>query len=135
MYSNQKVFCSPHQCRTRLNCHYNLLHERIRNIPPLFIFPRQRMLAQLQKDGLPSAIYNNSKNGWGNENLFLIWLKHLAANTNPTVDAPVLLILDNHGSHISLGCNPQTQHFINPSKMECVSFMKTNAYQKITHYD
>lgn len=41
-------------------------------IPSMFIYPRQRMSAQLSKDGPDEAIYHCSKNGWTNENLFVV---------------------------------------------------------------
>ncbi|KAI4819416.1 hypothetical protein KUCAC02_004663, partial [Chaenocephalus aceratus] len=40
--------------------------------------------------------------GWMNEDAFLIFLKHFIRHTNCSTDHPVLLILDNHESHISL---------------------------------
>lgn len=36
-------------------------------IPPMFIYPRQRMSPQLCKDGPAEAIYHCSTNGWTNE--------------------------------------------------------------------
>ncbi|CAG4918332.1 unnamed protein product [Colias eurytheme] len=71
-------------------------------IPPMFIFARQRMTPLLEKDGPSGALHTNSKNGWINEDLFVTWLKHFAAFAKPTQESPVLLIMDNHSSHISL---------------------------------
>lgn len=71
-------------------------------VPPMFIYARQRMVPTLQVNGPPGAIYNCSVNGWTNENLFTIWLKHFNNYATPTKDEPALLILDNHGSHITL---------------------------------
>ncbi|KAL0852338.1 hypothetical protein ABMA28_000541 [Loxostege sticticalis] len=118
-------------------------------IPPMFIFARQRMTPLLEKDGPAGALYTNSKNGWINEELF------------PTQESPVLLILDNHSSHISLqGYNfckenhitmlsipPHSSHrtqpldvsFYRPLKAayrhECNMHMKTHLMSKITPYD
>lgn len=71
-------------------------------IPPMFIYARQRMAPTLEVNGPPGALYNCSKNGWSNEELFIEWLKHFQKHANPSENEPVLLILDNHGSHITL---------------------------------
>jgi hypothetical protein len=70
-------------------------------ISPMFIFPRARMNSQLMRDGPVGAIYRCSKNGWINEVLFFEWLKHFQKHVKSSEEDPVLLILDNQGSHIS----------------------------------
>lgn len=130
-------------------------------IPPMFIFPRQRMTQLLEKDGPSGAMYTNSKNGWINEDIFVEWLKHFAAYAKPTQESPVLLILDNHSSHISLpafnfckknhivmiSIPPHSSHrtqpldvsFYGPLKAtyrhECNMHMKTHLMARITPYD
>ncbi|XP_050309282.1 uncharacterized protein LOC126745467 [Anthonomus grandis grandis] len=130
-------------------------------VPPMFIFLRQRMTPLLEKDGPPGAFYTHSKNGWINEELFVEWLKHFAAYVKPTEDSPVLVILDNHSSHISLpafnyckknhiamlSIPPHSSHrtqpldvsFYGPLKAayrhECNMHMKTHLMAKITPYD
>lgn len=71
-------------------------------IPPMIIYPRKRMASVLQVNGPIGAIYHCSDNGWINEDLFVVWLKHFHKAVKPTVDDPVLLVCDNHGSHSSL---------------------------------
>lgn len=68
----------------------------------MLIYPRVRMTSQLQKNGPIGAIYACSKNGWTNKKLYLDWLHHFKRQIKPTQEDPVLLILDNHVSHISL---------------------------------
>lgn len=130
-------------------------------IPPVFIFPRKRMDSKLTRNGPPGALYECSKNGWTNDEIFLVWLKHFSDNCNSTAEKPVLLILDNHGSHITLAafqyCRdnhivmlslpPHSSHrmqpldvtFFGPLKAayrrECDFFMKSKAMVKITPYD
>lgn len=130
-------------------------------IPPMFIFARQRMTPLLEKDGPPGALYTNSKNGWINEEIFVTWLKHFAGYAKPTQESPVLLILDNHSSHISiqafnfckenhiamLSIPPHSSHRIQPLdvsfygplkvayRQECNRHMKTHLMSKITPYD
>lgn len=57
---------------------------------------------KLTKHGPPGAVYECTKNGWTTEDIFMKWLKYFIHHSNPTKENPVLLILDNHGSHISL---------------------------------
>lgn len=71
-------------------------------IPPLFIFPRQRHSSQLEKDGPLGAVYTCSHNGWTNEKIFILWLRHFIKHTKPTAETPILLVLDNHNSHTTL---------------------------------
>lgn len=44
-----------------------------------------------------------SDSGWINESIFIDYLRHFISFVKPTKENPVLLILDNHESHISLG--------------------------------
>lgn len=130
-------------------------------IPPMFIYPRKRMSPQLEKGGPAGAIYKCSHNGWSNEELFLDWLKHFKDNAKPTEEDPVLLIMDNHGSHISLDsyevCRanhihvvsipPHTSHRLQPLDLsfygplkkafniQCDRFLRANRFQKISVYD
>lgn len=130
-------------------------------IPPMFIFPRKRHSPLLEKDGPAGAIYRCSDNGWINERLFFEWLQHFTESAKPSVEEPVLLILDNHASHISydiykhckanhihmLSLPPHTSHRMQPLdvmfygplkaayKKECDSFMKSHLAEKITPYD
>ena len=71
-------------------------------VPPMFIFPRKRMTNMLCKNGPVGAIYRCSHHGWSNEDLFFDWIKHFKDFVKPTKEDPVLIILDNHSSHISL---------------------------------
>ena len=115
------------------------------------------MSPTLEKDGPPGALYNCSKNGCTTEELFVLWLKHFKKNVQPTPERPVLLILDNHYSHITIesyelcrksgitmvSIPPHTSHrlqpldvaFFGPLKsaynIECDRFMKTNQYKFI----
>lgn len=130
-------------------------------VPPMFIFPRKRMTPTLEKGGLAGAIYRCSDSGWINEDLFLGWLEHFNNHAKPSENEPVLLILDNHASHISLAIHeycktnhihmlslpPHTSHRMQPLdvsffgpfkaayKRECDFFMKSHLAERITPYD
>lgn len=71
-------------------------------IAPMFIFSRIRMSSTLTKNGPANAIYSCSKSGWSNDVLFYQWLQHFKSIVKPSIQDPVLLIMDNHSSHISL---------------------------------
>ena len=68
-------------------------------IPPLIIFPRQRMKRELMNGAPPGAIGDCQKNGWIDERLFMVWLKHFASIVRPSPDRKVLLLLDGHVTH------------------------------------
>lgn len=130
-------------------------------IPPLIIFPRKRMSPALTKNGPAEGIYAITDNGWSDETCFLKWLKHFQTHTSVSQANPVLLILDNHYSHISLSiynyCRengivmlslaPHTSNrlqpldvsFFGPLKCafnkECDSFLRSGKQEKITFFD
>ncbi|KAJ4437617.1 hypothetical protein ANN_17762 [Periplaneta americana] len=128
-------------------------------IPPMFIFPRQRMSPQLQCDGPTGALYKCSKNGWMTSELFTVWLEHFAKETSASIDNHFLLIMDIHSNqshiivfifllererhphhfNISYRLQPLDLTFCGPLKStfnkECETFLKTHAAEKITPYD
>ncbi|KAJ4435553.1 hypothetical protein ANN_18169 [Periplaneta americana] len=119
------------------------------------------MSPQLERGGPPGAVYRCSSNGWMTTELFTEWMQHFAEQSNASVNNPVLLIMDNHSSHISLqtyllckqsgihivSIPPHTSHRLQPLDLtffgplkcalnkECDLFMKCHAAEKITPYD
>lgn len=71
-------------------------------VPPGFIFPRKRSRPELLDGGPLQSILMVSDSGFINTDLFVKWLQHFKHFTHPTREEPVLLVLDNHSSHISL---------------------------------
>jgi hypothetical protein len=71
-------------------------------ISPMFIFPRLKFQDHFVRDGPVGCIGSGNKSGWMQEAEFLVFVKHFAKHTNPSETNKVLLILDNHGSHISI---------------------------------
>ena len=73
-------------------------------IPPMFIFPRQkyRTIEHCIRDGPEDCIGACHQSGWMTENNFLVFMKHFVKHTRCSQDHPVLLILDNHVSHLSI---------------------------------
>jgi len=71
-------------------------------VPPAFIFPRKRMRDTLMNGAPPDAFGIAQKTGWMTTETFVIYLKHLVAHVRPSELNPILLIVDNHSSHVSL---------------------------------
>jgi len=70
-------------------------------IPPFFIFKRKRPSPLLLKNGPTGSKMAVSDKGYMNSLTFLKWLDHFVEFSKPTPEKPVLLILDNHSSHVS----------------------------------
>lgn len=71
-------------------------------IPPSLIFKRKRGKPELMNGAPPSSVMFTSDSGYVNSELFVEWIKHFQTHAKATKDSPVLLILDNHSSHLSL---------------------------------
>lgn len=130
-------------------------------IPPMLVYPRKRMPLTLQKNGPIGASYKCSKNGWVNAEIFVQWLNHFQKYAKATVNDPVLMILDNHSSHISIeayefckrncihmvSLPPHTSDHLQPLDLTFFSplksalyreydlYLSTTGHQKITEYD
>ncbi|XP_047125213.1 uncharacterized protein LOC124807393 [Hydra vulgaris] len=130
-------------------------------ISPYFVFERKRINNQLLRGGNADMLAKVSDSGWINEHLFVDWLNHFISFAKPTKDEPVLLVLDNHESHISLDCYllcggngivllflpPHTSHRMQPLDLtyfgplksaynrECDIFIAANIGRRITQYE
>ena len=71
-------------------------------LPPMFIFPRKRMLDQLMRGAPDRSVGYCSKSGWTDCDLFVKWLQHFVVVTNASKATPQVTILDGHHSHKSL---------------------------------
>ena len=72
------------------------------SVPPIFIFPRKKFQAHFIRYGPPGSIGTANGSGWMQEDDFVVFLKHFVNHAKPDKDDPVLLILDNHDSHLSI---------------------------------
>lgn len=72
-------------------------------IPPMFIFPRLKYKELFLRDGPPESIGAGNSSGWMTATEFLLYMDHFIKYTKPTPEEPVLLLLDNHQSHIDIG--------------------------------
>ncbi|KAK6178837.1 hypothetical protein SNE40_011332 [Patella caerulea] len=71
-------------------------------LPPMFIFPRKRMVDSLMMGAPPQSIGRASPSGWTDSDLFIEWLKHFQEFTNTSKENQSLIILDGHHRHKTL---------------------------------
>lgn len=73
-------------------------------LPPVWVFPRKRydenrMMKGLTQTGAQGLVH---KSGWMTCENFILVLEHLVKHSHCSVQHKILLILDNHSSHISI---------------------------------
>ena len=103
-------------------------------IPPYFIFPGKRMQQQLLKGASPGADGTVSESGWSNSIIFRQYIEnHFLKFVSCQADQKILLILDGHKSHISVGLSDwakgnnfvifvllaHTSHILQPLDVSC----------------
>lgn len=71
-------------------------------VPPTLIFPRKREKPELLDGAPPGSKMYISDSGYSNGEIFIKWLEHFKDSVHPSETNPILLILDNHLSHVSL---------------------------------
>ncbi|XP_053373461.1 uncharacterized protein LOC123566172 isoform X1 [Mercenaria mercenaria] len=69
-------------------------------VPSMLIFPRKNFKDHFIRDGPTGCIGSANTSGWMIGEHFLEFLKHFVEHTRPISDNPVLLLLDNHHSHV-----------------------------------
>ncbi|XP_065669419.1 uncharacterized protein LOC136088752 [Hydra vulgaris] len=108
-------------------------------IPPVIVFPRKLFINSLMKGAPEGSIGLANQSGWMNAEIFIDVLKHFVKFARPTADHKVLLIIDNHESHLSLQSleyakenhvcmmtlPPHTSHKTQPLDRSVFSPMKT----------
>ncbi|XP_047123036.1 uncharacterized protein LOC124806312 [Hydra vulgaris] len=71
-------------------------------IPPLFIFPRVHFKDHFMEGGPEGSLGMATKSGWINSSIFLEVLKHIKLKTCCSKENPILLLVDNHESHVTI---------------------------------
>jgi len=108
-------------------------------VPPFLIFARKRMDKQLIEGAPPGSVAIGNDNGWMTSDSFLQYLEHFCKHVKTTPENPILLILDNHVSHVSLqairfcrehnitmlGFPPHTTHRLQPLDVAVFGPLKT----------
>ena len=108
-------------------------------VPSMIIFTRKNFRDHFIKSGPPGCIGGANSSGWINEELFLDYLKHFIRHTRSSTEHKVLLIHDNHETHITLAAidlakangvvlltmPPHTSHRLQPLDVSCFKPFKT----------
>lgn len=131
------------------------------SVPPIFIFPKKNFKQHFIRDGPPGCIGTANGTGWMQEDDFVVFLRHFVKHAKPSKEQPVLLLLDNHDSYLSidalnfckesgivlLSFPPHTSHKLQPLdrgvygpfkkavNTACDSWMLSNPGQTMTIYD
>ncbi|KYN06058.1 PREDICTED: uncharacterized protein LOC108783334 [Cyphomyrmex costatus] len=71
-------------------------------IPPFFVFPRVKFQNHFLNGGPNGSVGCANPSRWIKENHFLEFLTHFVKNTKCSKENPVLFLLDNHLSHVSV---------------------------------
>lgn len=74
------------------------------SVPPAFVFPRVHYKDNMLKGAPPGSIGFAHISGWSNSEIFVSYLQHFIKHSKPSLENKVLLILDNHKSHVSIEC-------------------------------
>jgi len=79
----------------------SLFFDKLENLYSRYKFWPQS-IDNVDETGLTTGASHNS--GWMTHQNFLICLKHFVVHSKSSIEQPVLLLLDNHESHISIDC-------------------------------
>ncbi|CAG4956415.1 unnamed protein product [Colias eurytheme] len=71
-------------------------------IPPFFVFPRVRYQEHFVRDGPVGSAGAANPSGWMQDDTFIHFLEHFKKHTNASLSHKVLLLIDNHSSHIHI---------------------------------
>lgn len=131
------------------------------SVPPMLIFPRKNFKHHMTNNAPPGTKGVASQTGWITSELFKDWMEHFIFHAKPKSDTPVLLVMDNHESHLSLDVircakdnnvilltlPPHTSHRLQPLDKcvygplkrhynnECQKWLLNHPGRRITIYD
>lgn len=114
-------------------------------IPPMIIWDRKTLQADMTKGELPGTIYGLSSKGWVDQELFQIWFEFHFLRYAPPI-RPILLLMDGHSSHycpdtvflaakekvILFTLPPNTTHLTQPLDKGCFGPLKS-VWRKTCH--
>ena len=69
-------------------------------VPPLVIFNRKRMPAELSNGAPIGSVVTCNDSGWMDADTFTKWLQHFVDFFKPTADKNAILVLDRHSTHV-----------------------------------
>lgn len=68
-------------------------------VPPLIVWPRKNAKDELMNGTPAGSIAAYHPSGWIQTDIFTMWFNHFLKHTKPSLDDPILLVLDGHNSH------------------------------------
>lgn len=71
-------------------------------IPPMLIFPCVNIKDSMLRGAPDGTIGGANPSGWSNGTMFLQFFKHFINYVKPSKERPVILLLENHESHIQI---------------------------------
>ncbi|XP_041349184.1 uncharacterized protein LOC121368514 [Gigantopelta aegis] len=72
------------------------------SIPPFMVFPRVHFKDSMLHGAPPGTIGSAHQTGWMTTENFTVFMEHFIKSTKCSKELPVLLILDNHDTHLSI---------------------------------
>ena len=71
-------------------------------VPPMLVFPRRKFKNHFIRDGPNGCVTAATSSGWMEPEMFLSFMKHFVKTVKVNIEHPVLLLLDNHYSHLAI---------------------------------
>ncbi|CAK1597348.1 unnamed protein product [Parnassius mnemosyne] len=71
-------------------------------LPPVYVFPRVHFKDHFLNGAPVGSLGLSNRSGWMTAELHVEVLKHIQRHTSCTKDNPILIICDNHESHVSI---------------------------------
>lgn len=72
------------------------------SLPPFFLFPRKNMQSSFLDNASSGTVGFANDSGWMCQPEFVRYIRHFIKCVRPSIDQPVLLLMDNHQSHLSV---------------------------------
>lgn len=118
------------------------------HVPPMLIFPRVHFKDHMLNGAPPGSVGAANPSGWSNEEKFLEFMKHFIQHVKPSKENPVLLLFDNHDSHLSISLinlaksngvvmltfPPHTSHRLQPLDVSVFGPYKTYYNQTLSEW-
>ena len=71
-------------------------------VPPTLVFPRKKFKNHFIRDGPNGYMGAATSSGWMEPETFLLFMKHFVKIVKVNIEHPVLLLLENHCSHLAI---------------------------------
>ena len=68
----------------------------------MLVFPRKKFKNHFIRDGPNGCMGAATSSGWMEPEPFVLFMKHFVKTVEVNIEHPVLLLLDNHYSHLAI---------------------------------